>query len=55
MAIFPVPWQDVTNQILPGEEIITGRESLGSDIPAMDGIIANLFLQCTCMYVGTKR
>jgi hypothetical protein len=27
-------------------EIMPSRESLGSDIPARDGKIANLFLQC---------
>ncbi len=47
---FPVPSQDVNNQTLPcGEKIYLSpaRESLVSDIPAGDGKMANLFLQCT--------
>ncbi len=44
---FPVPSRDVTNQTLPGREDLTYRESLVNDIPAGDGKIANIFLQCT--------
>jgi hypothetical protein len=43
---FPVPRGDVTYQTLPGRENFPARESLVSDIPAGDGKIANLFLQC---------
>jgi hypothetical protein len=39
---FPVPNRDVIYQTFPG----LVRESLVSDIPAGDGKIANLFLQC---------
>ncbi len=41
---FPVPGPDVTYQTIPGR-----RASLNSDIPAGDGKIANLFLQCTVL------
>jgi hypothetical protein len=47
---FSVPSLDVNNQTLPGRELCTvfpDRESLVSDIPAGDGKITNLFLQCT--------
>ncbi len=40
---------DVTNQTLPGQQIIKlfpAMESLVSDIPAGDGKTANLCLQC---------
>jgi hypothetical protein len=37
---FPVPSREVTNQTL------SGRESLGSDLPVGEGKIDNLFLQC---------
>jgi hypothetical protein len=53
---FPIPSRDVTNQTLPSREsggvtyqtlqTLPARESLVSDIPAGDGKIANLFLQC---------
>ncbi len=45
---FPVPSRDVTDKTLPGREfeLFPARESLVSDIPAGDGKIANLFLQC---------
>ncbi len=47
---FPAPSWDVTKQTLPGRKYIVkffpARESLVSDIPAGDGKIANLFLQC---------
>ncbi len=44
------PCRDVPNQTLPWPGIFTlfpPRESLVSDIPAGDGKLANLFLQCT--------
>jgi hypothetical protein len=54
---FPVPSWDVTTPTLPGEEkfnfsrpgkvkVFPARESLVSDIPAGDGKIVKLFLQC---------
>jgi hypothetical protein len=55
---FPVPSQDVTNQTKPGRAIINlfpARESLVGDIPAGDGKIANLFLQCKDFVKMTHR
>ncbi len=49
LSIFPVPSRDVTYQTFPGGEwflLFPARESLVSDIPAGDGKIVNLFLQC---------
>jgi hypothetical protein len=45
----PVPNRDVVNQTLPGRgTIIPGQGEFGySGVPAGDGKIANLFLQCT--------
>ncbi len=45
---FPVPSQDATDQTLPGREYFnySRPESLVGDIPAGDGKIAILFLQC---------
>jgi hypothetical protein len=50
---FPVHSRDVTYQTLPGNspwpgiiKLFPARESLVSDIPAGDGKMANLFLQC---------
>jgi hypothetical protein len=43
---FPVPSRDVNNQTLPGREkmkLFLARESLVTDIPVEEGIIANLF------------
>jgi hypothetical protein len=37
-----IPSRDFTSETLPGRE----RESLVNDIPAGDGKIADLFLQC---------
>ncbi len=43
----PVPSRDVTNQTLPGrDKLFLARENLVNDIPAGDGKIGNLFLQC---------
>jgi hypothetical protein len=47
---FPVPSRDVTkkNSSCPGIiKLFPARESLVSDIPAGDGKIVNLVLQCT--------
>jgi hypothetical protein len=50
---FPVSSRDVTNQTPPGQEqfsydvIIPAQGEFGSDIPAGDGKLANLFLRCT--------
>ncbi len=55
---FPVPSRDVTDQILPGRGIIklfTARECLVSDIPAGDGKIDSLFLQCTLHWSSQKE
>jgi hypothetical protein len=50
---FPSPaGRDVTNQTPPGQEkfsydvIIPAQGEFGSDIPAGDGKLANLFLRC---------
>jgi hypothetical protein len=49
---FPVSSRDVTNQTPPGQElfsydvIIPAQGQFGSDIPAGDGKLANLFLRC---------
>ncbi len=46
---FPVSSMDVTNQTIPGREnfkLCLALESFVNDIPAGDGKIANLFLQC---------
>ncbi len=45
---FPVPSREVTNQTLPGGDnlIIPVQGEFVSDIPAEDGKIDNLFLQC---------
>ncbi len=44
---FPIPSRDVTNQTLPGRELFPATQNLVGDIPAGDGKIANLFLQCS--------
>ncbi len=50
VIVFPVPSRDVTNQNLPGRELLNysrpGRVWF-SDIPAGDGKMYNLFIQCT--------
>jgi hypothetical protein len=46
---FPVPSREVTNQTL------SGRESLGSDLPAGDGKIENLFLKCTLRFLVKEK
>ncbi len=44
---FPVPSWDVTNQTLPGiDKLFQARESLVSDILAVDRKNYNLFLHC---------
>ncbi len=46
---FPVSSRDVTNQTPPGQEydvIILAQGEFGTDIPAGDGKLANLFLRC---------
>jgi hypothetical protein len=52
---FPVPSRDVTGHChspWPGiMKLFTARESLVSDIPAVDGKTANLFLQCSIVQV----
>ncbi len=44
---FPTPSRDVTNQTLPGREKINYSRPGRDYIPAGNGEIANLFLQCT--------
>jgi hypothetical protein len=54
---FPVSSRDVTNQTPPGQEkfsydvIIPAQGEFGSDIPAGDGKLANLFLRCIVRYI----
>jgi hypothetical protein len=49
---FPVPSRDVTTKLSLGgnndviTELFLPRESLVSDIPAVDGKLVNLFLRC---------
>ncbi len=45
----PPPSRDVTNQTL------LARESLVSDIPAGDGKIDNIFLQCRSLWIVSQR
>jgi hypothetical protein len=35
-------------------KLYPARESLVSDIPAREGKIGNLFLQCTLTYIGSR-
>ncbi len=53
---FPVPSRDVINQLsLAGKKlIIPAREDLVCDIPAGDGKIDNLFLQCMIKTILSK-
>ncbi len=52
VSVFPVLSRDVTNQTLPGREKINYSRPGRVYIPAGDGEIANLFLQCMVCNVG---
>jgi hypothetical protein len=56
---FSVPSQDVTDQTLPGRELLNYSRpvwySVVSDIPAWDGKTANLFLQCSCLSICSRK
>ncbi len=48
LAIFPSPaGMSLTKLSLAGNKLYPAKESLVSDVPAGDGKIDNLFLQCT--------
>ncbi len=56
-TIFPSPvWMPLTKPLtLAWNNLIIPRESLVSDIPAGDGKIANLFLQCNINSKNGRR
>ncbi len=56
LSIFPSPaWMPLTKLSLAGNNLnFPSSESLVSDIPAGDGKIIDLFLQCTVLVSGWK-